>query len=121
MIALWESAAIVCLIKLFHYMNTWNLNFLPAELGKQVLLSLEFQEVFSGVIGKQLTSESINIHIDYTERILEILKFIIRCWRPYDLLSAALAKQVILLWTLRTAFVSTWKAVDALSWKCITI
>ena len=82
MIALWESAAIVCLKvlnkKIFHYIDARNLNLLPAVLGKQVLLSLEFQELFSAIIGKQLTSESINIQINYSERTREILNIIIR-------------------------------------------
>ena len=84
MIALWGSTAIAFLKvlnkKLFHCMNTRNLNLLPAVLGKQVLLSLEFHELFSAIIGKQLTSESSNIQIDYTERT-----------------TAALGKKVILL------------------------
>ena len=54
------------------------MNLLPAVLGKQVLLSLGFHELFSAIIGKQLTSESVNIQIDYTERTIGVLKYTIR-------------------------------------------
>ena len=54
------------------------MNLLPAVLGKQVLLLLGFHELFSAITGKQLTSESVNIQIDYTERTIGVLKYTIR-------------------------------------------